>query len=241
VAPSSASRASMRRRCRRSPHSRSRPAKHGVLQIRQRGARRPARIGQADRVVRRVAFALGADHDVQQALGGQFAGRVGIGADQPYRQPVGPACRARCSAARLALPVWLPYSTVRRWPGRVGGGGRCGHGCGGMSPRQSGGMAGQPPQPGGIQPVDEPRKPGLAVFAQGDGVENAGAALMAEPCWAGPMLGTCRHRQKGWPVIGLCLRLISDARARAEILGGLPGSGALRARLPAPACPAPIR
>ena len=33
------------------------------------------------------------------------------------------------------------------------------------------------------------------------------------------MLGTCRHRQKGWPVIGLCLRLISDARARAEILG----------------------
>lgn len=144
-------------------------SKHRILQIRQPGrAAAGEEFGKADRVVRRVAFALGADHDVQQALGGQFAGRVGIGADQPYRQPVGLGLPGQVFGGTFGVAGLTAVQHGKTLAGKgLGGGGRCGHGCGGMPPRQSGGMAGQPPQPGGIQPVDEPRKPGQAVFAQG--------------------------------------------------------------------------
>ena len=56
-------------------------AEHGVLQFRQlRRALATQEFDQADAVVRRIAFALGADDDVEQALAAQFALRVGVGA-----------------------------------------------------------------------------------------------------------------------------------------------------------------
>ena len=97
-------------------------AQHGELELLERGrALAEQEFDEAARIVRRIAFALGADDDVEQALAGQFAGRIGIGAQQSRRQSgrFGLACND--SATRRALPVWLPNSTVA---GRTG----CGEG-----------------------------------------------------------------------------------------------------------------
>ena len=59
-------------------------AQHRVFQLRQsRRATRGDEFDEAARIVRRIAFALRADDDVQQALGCELAQRIRIRAQQP--------------------------------------------------------------------------------------------------------------------------------------------------------------
>jgi hypothetical protein len=62
-------------------------AEHGKFQILDaRSALAREEFDESARIIRRIAIALGADDDVQQALGFQLAQRVGIGAQQAHRE-----------------------------------------------------------------------------------------------------------------------------------------------------------
>ena len=80
-------------------------AEHRELQLRQfRRAPAEQELGEADRIVRWIAFALGTDDEVEQALVRQFAGGVGIGTQQARGQAGGFECGMQGirRAARIA-------------------------------------------------------------------------------------------------------------------------------------------
>ncbi len=131
---------------------------------------------QADGVVRRIALALGADDDVQQALAGQLAGGVGIGAQQPYRQSRGLCIAGQlfggtaCVAGLAAVDDGQASRGLRG--GRAAGNHRqrrwrmaLGHPCG---------EAGQPPQAVAVQALDQARQQHPAVLWQGAGGHGGG-------------------------------------------------------------------
>ena len=144
-------------------------AEHGELQFRQHGrALAGEEFDEADGIVGRIALALGADDDVQQALARKFTRRIRICAQQPHAEPgafqfarqrLGRAARVAGLAAEQhggALRVRGGRSTARQQ--RQGG----------MAwrLRQSGGVARQPPQPGSVEPVHQPRQQGRLLSGQ---------------------------------------------------------------------------
>ncbi len=188
-------------------------AEHRVAQFRQLG-RAPAgqELDQADGIVRRIAFALGADDHVQQAFAGQFAGRIGVRPQQAHRQPgrldglgdlLGRASRIAGLAAvdhGQALARLRLAARQHRQLGHV------------LALGEPGRIAGQPPQGRRIQPFDQPRQQHTPLLGQGTGRQcGGGSGHRGQSLCAGgsPMLGTRCPVQKGRLVMGLSRWLIS--------------------------------
>lgn len=134
-------------------------SQHGVLQFRELGcAAAGQELDEADRIVGRIALALGADHHVEQAFAGQLAGGIGIGAQQAGGQPGGlglveqhlggaPGI-AGLAAVEDGQPLARPGGGLGA-RGAARGGDRAG------AAGQAGGIARQPPQPGRLQPLGQ--------------------------------------------------------------------------------------
>ncbi len=155
-------------------------AEHGVLQLRQLGgALAGDELDQANGIVRRVAFALGADHNVEQALVGQLAGGIGIGAQQPYRQAGGLGLGGQLfgGAAGVAGLAAIDHGQpvlCRLVAGLAAGDDGKGRGRGSL--RQPGGETGKPPQAVSVQTVHQTCQQDPAVFRQGAGGHGGGGS-----------------------------------------------------------------
>jgi hypothetical protein len=149
-------------------------AQHRVVELLQpRRAPSHEELVQPARVVRRIAVALGADHQREVALVLQFAHRIGVGAQQADRQPGLPRIgfQLRGHAPGVAGLAAVDDGQARR---RDGLGARRRRGDGllrGAAGSQSRGVAGQPPQPAlvelageavrGFQPLRGRRRGGM--------------------------------------------------------------------------------
>ena len=148
--------------------------KHRVLQLRQLWrALAVQEFDEADGVVRRVAFALGADDKVKQLFAGQLAGGVGIGAHQPHGQPG----RLQAGVQRLGSALGIAGLAAVEDRGRLhdgsrrGGGGERG---GRQRLRQSGQVAGGPEQRRVVGVGGEARQQAVLVGVQGSDLGRGG-------------------------------------------------------------------
>ncbi len=175
-------------------------AEHGELQLGQlRCATALQEFHQADRIVRRIAFALGADDEVEQTLAGQFAGWVGVRALQAHAQAggLGVAGQALGGAAGVARLAAVEHGQAL-FLGALGMGAARHQGQRGrrrMPLRQTGGVAGQPPQRRRIQALDHPRQQYPALFRQGAGGQHGagGGHSRSRVSGGSPMLGNGRR------------------------------------------------
>ena len=172
MAPSSASRASSCAPIAQNFATAVAQAEHGELEfVEFRRAFGSEEFDQAACVVRRIAFALRGYHDVEQAFVFQIAQRIGVGTQQARRE----AGVFRIACERFGEPLGvaglaaeydrqlLVGGTFHRDQRRslVRGRER-------MRGRKPRGVAGQPIQRGGIQPIDEARQQPGFVFGQRD-------------------------------------------------------------------------
>jgi hypothetical protein len=154
-------------------------AEHAELEVLEfRRALAEHEVHKAARVVRRFAVALRADDDDEQAFGLQFADRVGIGAHQAHLQ----AARFRLlrelfgQALGVAGLAAVDHAEAR-CADRVLGqrrGHRARHAVAGLA-RQARRIAGQPPERGTVESVDEPRQfAGLGLGQRDQGQRGIG-------------------------------------------------------------------
>ena len=166
-------------------------AEYGELQLRQPGCALAAEeFGEADCVVRRIALALGADHQVQQALAGQFAGGVGVGAGQAHGQAGGLGAGGdllRFAAGIAGLAAVQHGQALaglrRRQRGRAPRQDRQLRGA--VALGQAGGVAGQPPQGRPVQALHQPGQQDLAILVEWTGAGHDGCGVHPGRAWRG--------------------------------------------------------